>query len=207
MVGPVERVFTRALPGFPTQRRPGTGLLTAGVIVFVAILASYADYKFTHTYAWTSDPVDLHVYRIGGLIVRHIRPDYNPHLAAPLYDWPGYSRFHLKFTYPPFAAVVFAVVSFIPWSLLLKLADVANVGLLVAALWSAYGGLGYRHSSRVRLGATLLTAEGCRLARQSLFSEPQIQRWRPVLWKRTFHALRTEMPATGLRGAADWERA
>jgi alpha-1,2-mannosyltransferase len=158
MVGPVERVFTRALPGFPTQRRPGTGLLTAGVIVFVAILASYADYKFTHTYVWTSDPVDLHVYRIGGLIVRHIRPDYNPHLAAPLYDWPGYSRFQLKFTYPPFAAVVFAVVSFIPWTLLLKLADVANVGLLVAALWSAYGGLGYRHSSRVRLGATLLTA-------------------------------------------------
>jgi alpha-1,2-mannosyltransferase len=158
MVGPVERAFIRALPGFPTQRRPGTGLLIAGVIVFVAILASYADYKFTHSYAWTSDPVDLHVYRIGGLIVRHIRPDYNPHLAAPLYDWPGYSKFQLKFTYPPFAAVVFAVVSFIPWSFLLKLADVANVGLLVAALWSAYGGLGYRHSSRVRLGATLLTA-------------------------------------------------
>ena len=106
MVGPVERVFTRALPGFSTQRRPGTGLLIAGVIVFVAILTSYADYKFTHSYAWTSDPVNLHVYRIGGLIVRHIRPDYNPHLAAPLYDWPGYSKFQLKFTYPPFAAVV-----------------------------------------------------------------------------------------------------
>src|ERR1022692_3913173 len=158
MVGPVERVLTRALPGFTTRRRPGTGLLIAGVITFVAILASYAEYKFTHAYVWTSDPVDLHVYRIGGLIVRHIRPDYNPHLAAPLYDWPGYSRFQLKFTYPPFAAVVFAVVSFIPWTLLLKLADVANVGLLVAAPCSAYGGLGYRHSSRVRLGATLLTA-------------------------------------------------
>src|ERR1035437_8475157 len=36
----------------------------------------------------------------------------------------------------------------------------------------------------------LLPAAGCRLARQSLYSEPQIQRWRPVLWGRTFHASR-----------------
>src|ERR1035437_460791 len=34
----------------------------------------------------------------------------------------------------------------------------------------------------------LCPAEGRRLARQSLFSEPQIQRWRPVLRGRTFHA-------------------
>jgi hypothetical protein len=34
----------------------------------------------------------------------------------------------------------------------------------------------------------LRPAAGRRLARQSLFSEPQIQRWRPVLWGRTFHA-------------------
>jgi len=36
----------------------------------------------------------------------------------------------------------------------------------------------------------LRPAAGCRLARQSLYSEPQIQRWRPVLWGRTFHASR-----------------
>src|ERR1039458_8183290 len=36
----------------------------------------------------------------------------------------------------------------------------------------------------------LRPAAGCRLARQSLFSEPQIQRWRPVWWGRTFHASR-----------------
>jgi hypothetical protein len=34
----------------------------------------------------------------------------------------------------------------------------------------------------------LCPTEGRRLARQSLLSEPQIQRWRPVLWGRTFHA-------------------
>src|ERR1035437_7540027 len=36
----------------------------------------------------------------------------------------------------------------------------------------------------------LRPAAGRRLARQSLFSEAQIQRWRPVLWGRTFHASR-----------------
>ena len=36
-----------------------------------------------------------------GLIVRHVRPWYDPYLAAPLYDWPGYQNLHLKFTYPP----------------------------------------------------------------------------------------------------------
>jgi len=128
------------------------------VIAFAAILASYLGYRLTHRYDWTSDPVDLHVYRSGGLIVRHIRPDYNPHLAAPLYDWPGYSSLHLKFTYPPFAAVLFAVVSFIPFPALLKLTDAANAGLLVAALWSTFGGLGYRRSRRLRLGAALLAA-------------------------------------------------
>ena len=34
----------------------------------------------------------------------------------------------------------------------------------------------------------LCPTEGRRLARQSLLSEPQIRRWRPVLWGRTFHA-------------------
>jgi alpha-1,2-mannosyltransferase len=157
MVGPVERVFSR-VPGISSQRRQGTALLVGGLIAFAAILASYVGYKFTHSYRATSDPVDLHVYRVGGLIVRHIRPYYDPHRATPLYDWPGYGKYQLKFTYPPFAAAVFAVLSFIPWSLLLTLTDLANVALLVVALWFTFGALGYRKSWRVRLGATLLAA-------------------------------------------------
>jgi alpha-1,2-mannosyltransferase len=154
----VQRVFTRARSAFSVRRHPGTGLLVTGLTAFVAAIASYLAYKFTHSYASTSAPVDLHVYRIGGLIVRHARPYYNPHRATPLYDWPGFSKFQLKFTYPPFAAVAFAVLSFIPWPALLLATDVANVGFLVAALWFTFGGLGYRPSRRVRLGATLLTA-------------------------------------------------
>ena len=158
IVGLVERALTRALRGLSERRRPGTGLLAAGVLAFATALASYLLYKYTHSPRTTSDPVDLHVYRVGGLIVRHMRPYYNPHLATPLYEWPGYGKYQLKFTYPPFAAVVFAVVSFIPWSLLLVLTDAANVALLVAALWFTFGGLGYLQSRRARLGASLLTA-------------------------------------------------
>ena len=59
------------------------------------------------------------MYRDGGLIVRHVRPYYDPHAYAPLYDWGGYSSLALKFTYTPFAAIAFALVSFLPWGPLL----------------------------------------------------------------------------------------
>ncbi len=147
----------RGLPGSVLRRRPDYWLLIAGAAAFALVMASYLAYKYTHTWAWTMDPVDLYVYRSGGLIVRHVRPTYNPHLAAPLYDWPGYTALKLKFTYPPFAAVAFALASFVPWYLLPRLVVVANVGLLVLTLWFTFGGLGYR-SRALRLGAALLTA-------------------------------------------------
>jgi alpha-1,2-mannosyltransferase len=152
----VKSLATRALQGARTQRTPGTGLLIAGVVVFALIMASYVVYKISHPYKWTMDPVDLYVYRVGGLIVRHLRPFYSSHRAAPLYDWPGYTRLKLKFTYPPFAAVAFVALSFIPWHVLPGLVVLANIGLLLLALWFTFGGLGYQ--SRMRLGAALLAA-------------------------------------------------
>jgi alpha-1,2-mannosyltransferase len=133
------------------------GRLVAGIIAFAVILGSCLAYLAVHPYHWTLDPVDLGVYRSGGLIVRHVRPWYDPHLAAPLYDWPGYQNLHLKFTYPPFAAVVFAVVSLIPWRALPPLSVAVNVAALIATLWFTFGGLGYRRGL-TRLGATLLAA-------------------------------------------------
>ena len=131
-------------------------LAVAGIIAFAVVLGSYLGYMAVHPYSWTLDPVDLGVYRSGGLIVRHIRPWYDPHLAAPLYDWRGYRNLHLKFTYPPFAAVVFAAVSLIPWRVLPGISVLVNIGALLAALWFTFGGLGYRRGL-TRLGATLLT--------------------------------------------------
>ncbi len=79
----------RQAPGRRLRDRPGTALLAAGLLAFAVILASYVAYMASHPQNWTLDPVDLGVYQSGGLIVRHVQPLYNPHLAAPLYQWPG----------------------------------------------------------------------------------------------------------------------
>ena len=120
-------------------------------------LGLYVIYTVIHPKSFTMDPVDLAVYRSGGLIVRHVRPLYNPHLAAPLYDWIGYGKLHLPFTYTPFAAIAFALISFVPWWLSQQLSVAVDIIALLAALWLTLGGLGYRRD-KTRLGATLLGA-------------------------------------------------
>ena len=150
-------MLTRTQPSARDARAPGTRLLVAGLATFAAALGGYVIYAVIHVQNFTLNPVDLAVYRSGGLIVRHVRPLYNPHLAAPLYDWTGYSSLHLPFTYTPFAAIVFAVVSFVPWGVATQLSVGVNIIALLAALWFTLGGLGYR-KDRVRAGATLLGA-------------------------------------------------
>lgn len=156
MVGGVRSVLVRRQAVTPGRRASGTWLLGAGAAAFVLAVALYAIYGVTHPYFTTLDPVDLGVYRAGGLIVRHIRPDYNPHVYAPLYEWGGYGSLKLPFTYTPFAALVFAVVSFVPWGSLPNLSVGVDIVALFAALWFTFGGLGCRDDRRVRLGASLL---------------------------------------------------
>jgi Glycosyltransferase family 87 len=141
----------------PPAPAPGTRLVKAGAIAFFAVVLSWVIYAVASGKNGALDPVDLTVYKDGGLIVRHVRPFYDPHAALPLYDWGGYSSLALKFTYPPFAAVAFALISFIPWTPLWVLSIIVNIVSLVAALWFTFGGLGYR-DRRVRLGATLVAA-------------------------------------------------
>ncbi len=154
-MGGVRQVIARpaARPGAPSRLRP---VLLAGVIAFAAALAAYLAYVAIHPLWWMFNLVDLHVYVAGGLIARHVQPVYNPHLATPLYGWQGFPGATLQFTYPPFAAVVFAAVSFIPWPALQPLSVAANIVLLLAALWTTFRALGCR-DAQVRLGATLLT--------------------------------------------------
>jgi alpha-1,2-mannosyltransferase len=133
---------------------PGTRLLRAGAFAFAAVLLSWLIFV---AFNRALNEIDLSVYRDGGLIVRHIRPYYNPAAYAPLYDWGGFSPLALKFTYPPFAAVTFALVSLIPWLLMWILSVPANIAAFLIGLWFTLGGLGYRER-RVRLGATLLAA-------------------------------------------------
>jgi alpha-1,2-mannosyltransferase len=153
----VRSALTRAQSPARDARKPGTWLLLAGLASFALALGCYVIYAVIHAKNFTLDPVDLAVYRSGGLIVRHVAPLYNPHLAAPLYDWSGYSSLHLPFTYTPFAAIVFAFISFVPWGAAQQLSVAVDILALLAALWFTLGGLGYRRD-RVRVGATLLGA-------------------------------------------------
>ena len=155
MVGEVRSVLTRAQAPAGEQKRPGRWLLLVGLAAFAVALGLYVIYTVIHPKSFTMDPVDLAVYRSGGLIVRHIRPLYDPHLAAPLYDWAGYGKLHLPFTYTPFAAIAFAVISFVPWWLSQQLSVAVDIVALLAALWFTLGGLGYRRVV-IRAGATLL---------------------------------------------------
>ena len=135
---------------------PARTLLGAGAAAFVLAIALYVVYGVIHPASWTLEPVDLAVYRSGGLIVRQVRPDFNPHVSAPLYQWAGYPGQGLKFTYTPFAAMVFALVSFIPWGVLPNLSVAVSIVALVAALWCTFRGLGY--AGRARMAAALLAS-------------------------------------------------
>ena len=126
-------------------------MLLAGITAFVAVVAGWIVYWALTQPHGAMFPVDLTVYRDGGLIVRGVRPYYDPAAASPLYDWGGYTDLALKFTYTPFAAISFALLSFIPLSPLIALSVVVNMAALVLALWFTIGGLGYV-DGRLRAG-------------------------------------------------------
>jgi alpha-1,2-mannosyltransferase len=154
-----EPATLRADAVAPARHRGGAWLLLAvGLVAFGAALAVYIGYAVTHAAThelprWV-DPVDLQVYRDGGLIVRHLNY-YHPHRASPLYDWPGFDG--LPFTYPPFAALVFTVLTIPKYWTLWQIAIGVNIAALLATIWLTLGGLGYRRGV-ARLGATLLLA-------------------------------------------------
>jgi alpha-1,2-mannosyltransferase len=149
----VSSVLERLGAATAREKVVGTRVMLVGVAAFVIILGGWLVYAFTHPESTTLYPVDLGVYRNGGLIVRHVRPPYNGTEYA-LYDWPANNQ-ALKFTYTPFAALFFAVVSFVPWSVLPRLTQVANLIFLFIAAWCTMGALGYR-DRRIRLGGALL---------------------------------------------------
>ncbi len=127
-------------------------LLPASAVLLAAVLALYLADLATHLSSMAAMR-DLVVYRNGGLIVRQVSPPYNGHLGSPLYDWTGQNG--VQFTYPPFAAVVFAAGSVLPWTLLRSAMTAASLAALGLSLWITFGALGYRGRGPVRLAATL----------------------------------------------------
>jgi Glycosyltransferase family 87 len=109
-------VTAAARSGRPGQESPvssvriDNGLLIGGLVVLCAALGWYVHLTQSSPGMW-SLPLDLTVYRDAGLIVQHVRPYYDAHHGSPLYDWPGPPGFGgIKFIYPPFAALPFALV-------------------------------------------------------------------------------------------------
>jgi alpha-1,2-mannosyltransferase len=135
--------------------RHGDLLLAVGAAAFAVAVGGYAVYILTNRANLWMQPVDLRVYRDGGLIVRHVRPLYRAYRAAPLYNWPGYEN--LKFTYTPFAAMACTVLTLFTFPTLMNISVGVNIAALLATIWMTLGGLGYRRGL-VRLGATLLLA-------------------------------------------------
>ena len=134
--------------------RPGDGarwLLPAGAALLLAVLGIYVADLATHLSSMAAMR-DLVVYRNGGLIVRHVAPAYDGHRASPLYDWTGPNG--VQFTYPPIAAVIFAVVSVLSWTLMRWVMTLASLAALGLSTWLVFGALGYSGRPRVRLGAT-----------------------------------------------------
>jgi alpha-1,2-mannosyltransferase len=160
---PSRPAFPPAFIGFGRGRRPrpprrplprrSAVLLAAGLTAFAVALAVYVAHLLGRPMQDWMEPVDLRVYRYGGLIAAHVTPWYNPHRSSPLYDWPGYGQ--LKFTYTPFAALVFTVTTLPPLGVLLTLSIIVNILAVGIAIWVTFGRLGYR-AGAARLGATLL---------------------------------------------------
>jgi alpha-1,2-mannosyltransferase len=158
----VSSVIERRESATHGKRLTESRLLLIGGASFALVLLGWAVYAVTHAAPRTVDPADLRVYRDGGLIIRHVSPPYHARFRYPLYDWP-LRKAALKFTCPPFAAVFFVAISYIPWSVLPRLSQAVNLLLLVAAAWCTTGALadspgdGCRQWRR-RLGGALLGA-------------------------------------------------
>ena len=144
----------------------GNRLLIAGLAAFVIAFGGWLAFLAMHMEDWTLNMVDLSVYRAGGMIVRHVSREvtsqgvfryYNPHLSpSPLYGWTrSGGPDSLAFTYTPFAAVVFAPISFLSMNAATVADTIVNFLALLAVIWFTLGGLGCT-DRKVKTGATLL---------------------------------------------------
>ena len=118
------------------------GVFAVSAAILVALDAPSAGQR------WTM--LDLQIYHWGGLLARHSGALYSS-------QFPHLLHYHLRFTYPPMAALVFAAVSAIPTAVLEWVVMVASIAALVATLWLTWGALGYRRSAG-RMAATLAAA-------------------------------------------------
>jgi alpha-1,2-mannosyltransferase len=136
-----------------TSDRPaGSGgvLIVAGGAVFALAIGAYLAAIALHPGMTAMlKAFDLRVYLDGGVLARD-KP-------GTLYSWHLSGMPGIQFTYTPFAALVFAVLSYLPWRLLEVVTVIASTFALLATLWIAFRELAVSDKAR-RLGLTLLAA-------------------------------------------------
>ncbi len=121
-------------------------LLAAGVVVAAVAAGVYLAALATHPAVSMLKGFDLRVYRMGGVLARQ-----DP---GRLYTWqqqPG-----IQFTYTPFAALVFALITPVPFRVLMDMAAVVSTAAVLVTAGIAFRELGWRGTART--GATLLVA-------------------------------------------------
>jgi alpha-1,2-mannosyltransferase len=127
----------------PRISRPGsTRLIISGVLACAAAVTFYFVSFSAHPLHMGLNWFDFRVYVDGGQVARHS--------PGALYSWrlgPG-----VRFTYTPFAAVLFGLVAFVPWAVAKWLMTGASLAALVLTVSMTLGQLGW--PGRRRLGAT-----------------------------------------------------
>ena len=133
----------------PAVGRDETGgrlLLIVGAVVAAVSAVAYLTAIAAHPMAAMLKGFDLQVYLDGGRQALHHSGD--------LYSWHLASHLGIQFTYTPFAALLFALGTAVPFRLLMGLVALVSTVALTATVWIAFRELGWRGTAR--LGATLL---------------------------------------------------
>ena len=130
------------LAGAPSQNRRQSLPLskTIGLVSLIVAALFFA----TALTAFLTDSVvhpgellnwyDLNVYNDGGLITRQ--------LSSYLYQWELATS--IKFTYTPFAAIIFAGLSYLNWAVLRWLMTAASLAAIPLTVWLTLGAMGKR---------------------------------------------------------------
>jgi alpha-1,2-mannosyltransferase len=132
-------------PSGERDRPGGRPLLIAGAAVAAVAAIAYLVALATHPMA-VLEGFDLRVYTGGGQQALH-----HP---GNLYSWHYDNHPGIQFTYTPFAALLFAVGSLLPFHALLGLVALVSVVALAATVAIAFRELGWRMPARA--GAALL---------------------------------------------------
>jgi alpha-1,2-mannosyltransferase len=140
-----------------TSNRIDNGLILGGVVAVCVALAWYVHLTQASPGMW-SFPLDLTVYRDAGLIVQHVHPYYDPHRSSPLYDWPGPPGYGgIKFIYPPFAALPFALIpSHVPILRVEQLSSAVNIVAIVLAAAVTVRALGRERGLSAKRGLGII---------------------------------------------------